>query len=436
MNAFNLNTLRLGDLPVQAARRWGEREALCFEGRRWSFAELAAEVDRCAKGLIAIGVAPGERVGVWMNNRPEWLFLMYGIASIGATIVPLNSRYRLDDMAMVLAQSRCTTLVSLARSGPVDYAGMLAEVLPDLGAGQVGALQLSRFPELRRLVVVGETDLPNAIPWMSMLTYGERVPEAIWTARTDAVRPTDTMAIFYTSGTTGDPKGAVHDHSGLPNTLERARLYGLNEQDVHMSYLPFFYLYGFSEMAMAALFTGSRQVLMEAFDADAVLDLAERERATIFHGFHGHWVDLLKAQEARPRRLAWRLGTYPSGSEASAAISRRVQEAFGPTVSGWGMSETWCFVTCNAPTDSVEQRTATSSYPMNGYELRIIDPERGADLPVEAQGELLVRGYARMKGYFDKPEETVETMDADGWIHTGDVARIRSDGYMVFMGRY
>jgi fatty-acyl-CoA synthase len=187
---------------------------------------------------------------------------------------------------------------------------------------------------------------------------------------------------------------------------------------------------------MASLLTGSRQVLMETFDAEAALDLAEREQATIFHGFHGHWVDLLKAQETRSRRLAWRLGTYPSGSETSATIARRVQTAFGPTVSGWGMSETWCFVTCNRPSDSPEQRTDASGHPMNGYQLRILDPDTGADAATEASGELLVRGYAQMKGYFDKPDETAEVVDADGWIHTGDVARIRSDGHMVFMGRY
>jgi fatty-acyl-CoA synthase len=175
---------------------------------------------------------------------------------------------------------------------------------------------------------------------------------------------------------------------------------------------------------------------MDAFDADRVLDLAERERATVLHGFEAHWLDLLNAHARKPRALSVRLGTLPSGVESTIPIAERVQDVFCPTVSGFGMSEAWAFVTCSHPSHTREQRTHTSGYPMHDYEFRVVDPDTGREQPVNVPGELLLRGYAVMDGYWDKPEATREALDADGWLHTGDMARIRDDGHVVFMGRY
>ncbi len=433
---WDLEALRLGDLPGEGARRWGDREALTFDGRRWTFGEFATEVDRCAKGLIALGIEPGERVAVWMTNLPEWLFLMYGLAKVGAVNVPLNTRYRADDLAYAVAQSRSAMLVALARSGPVDYAAMLGEAMPDLGAGQPGALRLPGFPELRTLVMLGGNDLPNATPWPALLAAGEAVADAALAARAAAVEPDDTMVILYTSGTTGDPKGVVHSHRPIRATCERAQLLEMDGRDTHMHYVPAFHLYGYSEVAMISALSGARQVLTDTFDAGRALDLAEAEGATILHGFDAHWHDLLAAQSARPRSLTLRFSTYPAGTESSSVIASRIRAAFGPTISGWGMSETWSFVTCSRLTDSDEQRANASGAPMPDYELRITDPATGAECPTDVPGELFVRGYSQMQGYYDKPEETAAALDAEGWMHTGDMARFRPDGQLVFMGRY
>ncbi len=433
---WDLQTLRLGDLPDEGARRWGKREAFYFEGRRWSFAEFATEVDRCAKGLIGLGVEPGERVAVWMTNLPEWLFLMYGLAKIGAVIVPLNTRYRTDDVAYAVAQSRSAMLVALARSGPVDYAAMLGQAMPDLAVGEPGALRLAGFPELRTLVMVGECELANATPWAALLAASEAVEDAALAARAAAVTPDDTMVILYTSGTTGDPKGVAHTHAVIRNTYERSHILGMDGNDTHMHYVPLFHLYGYSEVAMMCALSGTRQVLMDVFDAGRALDLAQAEGATIMHGFDAHWHDLLAEQEARPRKLALRFSTYPAGTESSSVIAPRIHAAFGPTISGWGMSETWSFVACSRHTDSDEQTANASGTAMPDYEFRIVDPETGAEHPTDMPGELLVRGYAQMHGYFDKPEETAEVLDAEGWMHTGDMARFRTDGQLVFMGRF
>ena len=416
----------LGGILDEAARRWPEREALTFEGRRWTYAQLDRDADRVAKGLMAIGVAPGERVALWMTNRPEWLFLMFAIARIGACIVPLNTRYRSDDVAYAVTQSRSRTLITLDRSGPVDYQGMLMETMPDS----------ARYPDLSRVIVVGETRIAHGTPWDALLARGAGVSDADVRARAAAVDPDGLMMICYTSGTTDHPKGVMHSHRPIRNIHERTQLFGYTAHDVHMSYLPLFHIYGFSDIAMACVLTGARQVLMDAFDAERALDLASLEGATVLHGFEAHWLDLLNAQARTPRRLAVRIGTLPSGVESTVPIAEQVQDVFCPTLSGFGMSETWAFVTCSHPSHTREQRVHTSGYPMNDYEFRVVDPETGAEQPVGVAGELLVRGYAVMDGYWDKPEATREALDADGWLHSGDMARIRDDGHVVFMGRY
>ena len=426
----------LGSLLDDAAAKWGPREALLYDGQSWTFRDWQAETDRLAKSLIAYGVEPGERVAVWMVNRPEWLFLMFAIAKVGACIVPLNTRYRTDDMAYTLAQSRSSMLISVDRSGPVDYRALLADAMPDIGKGKDGALQLDAFPELRRIVFLGEERLPNTGSWDDMLAAGATVGDAELQARADAVDPDKMLLIGYTSGTTGHPKGVMQGHIVIRNIHERAQILGVTFDDVHLNYLPMFHVYAYSELAVMSALTGAKQILMDAFEADAALDAAERRGVTIMHGFEAHWLDLLTAQEKRPRKLNLRFGTLPSGVVSSIPIAERVQDVFCPTISGYGLTEGWAFITVSNPGDSREQRVNTSGFPMNDYQFRIIDPATGEDQPAGTSGEVLIRGYAVMKGYWDKPEETAAAIDGDGWLHSGDMGVIRPDGHLVFQGRY
>ena len=426
----------MGPLLDEAAAKWGDRVAVSYKGESWTFADWQRETDRLAKGLMAYGVEPGERVAVWMVNRPEWLFIMFAIAKVGACIVPLNTRYRTDDVAYTLAQSRSSLLISVDKSGPVDYRAMLADTMPDIEKGTDGALELGTFPELRRVVFLGDERLPNTTSWDDMLAAGAAISDDDLQARADAVDPNSLLMIGYTSGTTGHPKGVMQGHIVIRNVHERAQLLGMSFEDVHLNYLPMFHLYGYSELAMISVISGAKQVLLDAFDADEALDTAEREGVTIMHGFEAHWLDLLTAQEKRPRSLKLRFGTLPSGVDSTIPIADKVQDVFGPTISGYGMTEAWAFITVTNLGHSREQRVNASGYPMNDYEFRIIDPETGKDQPTGVSGEILIRGYAVMKGYWDKPEETAAAIDADGWLHSGDMGLFREDGHMVFQGRY
>lgn len=413
---------RLGDLPGEAARKWGDREALVFGDRRWTHRDFAVEVDRVAKGLIGLGVEPGEKVGVWMTNRPEWLFLLFAVPKVGGVLVPLNTRYRTDDVAYTVDQSDTTTLVINDRSGPIDYSAMTREALP-------------RWSKLRRLVVVGDDRPDGALGWEELAAAGASVDDAALAARADGVDPAEPVIIIYTSGTTSAPKGAVHNHAFVRNVAERAQMHGVTVEDVHAGYLPLFHAFGFTEVALYTVLTGSKQVLFETFDAEEVLDAAEAEGISMLHGFDTHWGDLVRAQEARPRSLRLRLGTLAAGMESTTPIAYRAQEVLCPTVSGWGMSECWTALVASHVTATPKQRCEASGYPMLDVELRIVNPETGEDQPPATPGEILCRSYTTMLGYYNKPEATAETIDAEGWLHSGDLGRIGPDGHLVFMGR-
>lgn len=427
----------IGLLPADAADRWGEREALVFKDRRWTWIEFSEEVDRAAKALIALGVEPGEKVALWMNNKPEWFFLMYAVAKIGGVLVPLNTRYRREDIRYVVTQSNTGTIISDDQSGPVNYADMLKEVLPDTAAGDPCAQRLEGFPDLRRIVFAGENKLPGTLTWDEALAKASGVTDEVLLARAAAVDPDGLALIGYTSGTTGNPKGVMHSHINIRNAMERGAILGISLTDTEINYLPMFHLYALGEVALICMVSGAKQILMDAFDAHEALRLIEAEKVTIAHGFDTHWKDLLDAQAEAPRDVtSLRLGTLPSGTDATIPIAERVQDTFCPTVSGFGMTEIWAFVSVSFPSETREQRINSSGMPMNGVSYQIGDPETGEPLPAGTPGQLMVKGYTVMQGYYEKPEATADSFTDDGWFLTGDMAKLRDDGRFVFLGRY
>jgi fatty-acyl-CoA synthase len=414
---------RIGDLPAASAAKHGDRTALIFKGQRWTWTQFAQEVDRIAKGLMAIGVQPGDHVSIWLMNSPECLFLLYAIPRIGAVTIPLNTRYRTDDVKYALKQSDTRFLVVAEKSGPVNYREMVEQVLP-------------RLPLLKSCVMLGECVLSQCLRWEDMLAEGRGISDARLLERAAAVDPDSVTLIIYTSGTTSAPKGAMHSHILLRLVAERAVLLGLSHQDVHLSYLPFFHAYGYAENVITTALTGGCQVLTETFRADEVLDLAEEHNATITHGFDTHYGDLIRAQIARPRKLSLRLGTFCAGQINTTPIARRAQEVLCPTVSGWGLSEAWSFPCMSHPQHTVEQRCEASGYPMLDVEIKIVDPVTNLQVRTGVEGEIWVKTYSRMKGYYKEPVLTAQTIDTEGWLHTGDMGYMRPDGHLVFLGRY
>lgn len=424
--------ITMGALPERAARRWGAREALSFKGRRWTFAEVAAGVDRVARGLIALGVEPGDKVALWMLNRPEWIEIAFAVMKIGAVLVPINTRLRTDDVAYILDQSDSTTLILAERSGPVDYLGMVRELQP-VGAAP-GA---NRLPKLRRLVLLGDDRRPETVAWADLLERASGVDARALARRAATVDPEDLAFLMYTSGTTGFPKGVMHGHRMIRNVTDRGFRLAITERDAMMMYLPLFHLFAFSEGMLTSMVSGARLILTETFDPAESLELIARERATMLHGFDLHFKELCEAHERQPRDVSSvRTGILAAGMSSSVPIARRARKLFGPLISGYGMSEFGVGVAIGALDSTEEQSCEASGYPAPGYEIRVVDPATGRDQPMGTPGEILVRGYTLMRGYYNKPEATAAAIDKDGFMHTGDMGVFRADGHLRFMGRY
>ncbi len=405
---------RFGDLADDIAARLPDREGLVFGVSRYTFREIATRIDEAARRLIAAGVGHGEHVALWLNNSDDWIFISFAVQKIGAVLVPINTRFRSRDLSYVLAQSDSVFLITHDRSGPVDYAGMVREAVALPAAGDT--VRDPCFPLLRRVILLGQSPQPGTVDWASLAEPAAHVSADHLANRARAVDPTATAFIMYTSGTTGFPKGVVRTHELIRNVEERAALMAITADDTILNYLPLFHAFGLSEGAWMSLVTGARQIVTRGFDPEESLDLIEKERATIVHGFEAHMKGLAEAQEAKPRDVSsLRTGIFAAGMLSATPVVRRGMRALAPlkNLSGFGMTETWIGVGLSSLDDDETHRSEASGWPGRSYELRIVDDGSGEVLGPGVAGELQVRGWAVMTEYYNKPAETAAAFTAD-----------------------
>lgn len=418
----------IGDLPSRAARHWGSREALVFETERTSFAELDRSVDQVARGLIALGIQPGDKVALWYPNRPAWLHAFFAITKIGAIAVLLNTRFRVDDVAYVLRASDARALLIVDRVGPVDFSSMTREVVAN--PSDAGPLQLE--------IVIVDGDPPDSgmMSWREVLSSGDGVSSEELADRARSVSPSDPAMMLFTSGSTGSPKGVVHCHNPIENVVHEVERMRVSESDTVLMYLPLFHTLGLYEGALTQIVAGTRMVLQERFDADEALRLIERERCTLIHGFDTHFKDLLESPELTRRDTSsLRTGILAAGMPSTEPIARATQHRLMKTVSGWGMTEVGCGALLGSPSDDEEARCLGSGHPLPGYEMRIVDTDTGDIREDDGTGELQVRSHQMFMGYHGAPDATAASFTADGWFRTGDLACWRGDGSIRFLGR-
>jgi fatty-acyl-CoA synthase len=427
---------RFGDLADAIAARLPDAEGLVFEEARYTFRQVAQRIDDAARHLIAAGVGHGDHVALWLNNCDAWIFVAFAVHKIGAVLVPINTRFRARDMAYVLRQSDARFLVIEERSGPIDYLAMVREAvsLPQTGH----EVRDAGFPQLRRVIMLDAQAHAGTVAWPALTKAAAAVSDGALAACAANVDPDAPTFIMYTSGTTGFPKGAMHSHKLIRNVEERAFRMAITRNDVILNYLPLFHAFGYSEGALVSLITGAKQVITRTFEPEACVDLIERERVTLAHGFEVHMKGLTEAQEARRRDVSsLRTGVFAAGMHSATPVVRRGARVLAPlkNLSGYGMTEIWIGAGLCALDDDEQHRCETSGYPGIGYEVRIVDPVTGAACPVGRPGEIQVKGYSLMLGYYNKPEETAASYTADGWFRTGDSGVWLEDGYFRLLGR-
>ena len=427
----------IGNLVNDASDRFNTREAIVFNNKRWTFKEFQEDVARSAKALISIGIKRGEKITLWMPNCPEWLHIFFAAAQIGAVLVPINTRLRTSDLQYVLKQSDTTTLITIDHSGPVNYLHMVTEIYPEVLKTLPEDLFSVSFPELKRIIILGQEQTLGTLDWQDLISQSDSVSDLELRERQKSVIPDDTVLLMYTSGTTGFPKGVMHNHNILRVTTDSINRMGMTANDVVLMYLPLFHAFGLYEGALMFIQAGSKMILTETFEPGEALALIEQERATMLHGFDTHFYDLTNHPNCtKTDRSSLRTGLFASGMASSVPVAEKAQTLLCPTITGWGMTECGVGVGMSFLDSPFEDRCAGSGYPLPGYQFKIIDPETDLPVPPNTQGELCVRGYAIMEGYYKKPKETAEAVDPDGWLHTGDVATLRDDGYLRFLGRY
>ncbi|GAA1347627.1 AMP-binding protein [Saccharothrix algeriensis] len=398
----------------RAVAAHGDREALveCATGRRWTYRELAAEVDSVAAGLRASGVRVGDRVGIWAPNRAEWFVVQYATARIGAILVNINPAYRVHELEYVLNQSGVRTLIAASSFRTSDYAAMIAEVRPRCAAlRQVVLLDTPQWTELH------SDDLP---PW----------PE---------LSADDPINIQYTSGTTGFPKGATLSHHNiLNNGFFVGELCGYTSEDRICVPVPFYHCFGMVMGNLAATSHGACVVIpAPAFDPVATLEAVARERCTSLYGVPTMFI----AELADPGFASYDLSSLRTGimagSPCPVEVMKQVVERMGMREVSicYGMTETSPVSTQTRRDDSLDRRVSTVGRVGPHLEVKVVDPENGRTVPRGTPGELCTRGYSVMLGYWEQPDRTAEVVDAARWMHTGDLAVMDDDGYVMITGR-
>jgi fatty-acyl-CoA synthase/long-chain acyl-CoA synthetase len=434
----------LADLLVRGARLVPDRDAIVFPEHRLTYAELLRRSALVARGLLGLGVRPGDKVGLLASNGPEYVEAFFGVCLAGAVVVPLNARHKAAELGYIAANSKMVAILTTADpTAYVDFAEILDEALPSLaGAPQSRPLALAEAPDLESVVLLNEgTERAGFMTRAELDSLAADVDtETVETIRR-RVRLRDIAAILYTSGTTAHPKGCMLSHEAMTRgATERARsrfgngMLGNDAHDVTYGAGPLFHIGTLAPYigSMAGLGTFLSDIY---FEPGRALDLMEAEGVTVaIPWFPAIVQGLLNHPDFAPERLRTLRSMVVILPES---LMLKLMEMLPECelIQGCGMTETAGIYAVCAPDDSLEIRARAQGRPSPGVELRIADPETGNDLPPGESGEILVRGYCVMEGYFDDPEKTAETLDADGWLHTGDLYIQLPEGSVLFNGR-
>ncbi len=401
-------------------RAFGDREALVdwSAGRRWTYAELAADVDALALGLLELGVAKGERVGIWAPNCAEWTLTQYAAARIGAILVNINPAYRTRELEFVLNQSATRVLVAAEKVKTSDYAGMIAEVRP-------------RCPALTDVVLIGSPQ------WQARLETGRGLDRgALDRIELDTDDP---INIQYTSGTTGFPKGATLSHHNiLNNGFFVGELCHYTEADKICIPVPFYHCFGMVMGNLAATSHGACMVIpAPTFDPVATLQAVQAERCTSLYGVPTMFIAELSTPDFDDYDLSSLRTGIMAGSPCPVEVMTQVIERMSMTEVSicYGMTETSPVSTQTRADDSLDRRVSTVGRVGPHLEVKVIAPETGRTVPRGTPGELCTRGYSVMLGYWEQPDKTADAVDAAHWMHTGDLAVMDDDGYLAITGR-
>jgi fatty-acyl-CoA synthase len=430
----------LGRALEAAQERWPDREAIvaCESGVRLSYAQLNSAADEFGAGLLALGLKPGERIGIWSPNCAEWIITQYAAAKAGLILVNINPAYRKHELEFVLNKVGCAALVSAAQFKSSDYLGMIRELAPELANCEPGALSARKLPMLKSVISIDATQFDGLVPFSTVASRAQETDREALRQIGARLRPHDPVNIQFTSGTTGSPKGATLSHHNVINNsffVGEAIRTGVGDRICIP--VPLYHCFGMCMGNLNCLTHGATAVYPSpGFDPLATLLSVQQEHCTALYGVPTMFIAMLDHPRFKEMDLSSLRGGIMAGSPCPIAIMQRVvDEMHMPEVTiAYGMTETSPVSFQSSVDDSLEMRVSTVGRIQPHLEVKLVDAQ-GAIVARGNSGELCTRGYSVMQGYWGDPARTAEVLDTEGWMHTGDLATLDARGYCNIVGR-
>ena len=437
---MSLINLTVGELLEEQVNLYPEQEAVIYPELelRKTYKEFNEMVDDTAKALMKLGVQKGEHIAIWADNQPEWITTQFAVGKMGAVLVTVNTNYQATELGYLLKQSEATTLIMAESYKGTSYVDIIKQVCPELEYAKKGNLVSEALPYLKNIIIISDDQNAYSYTWQEIIEQGKAVSSAALEERKQTLDPDDVTNMQYTSGTTGFPKGVMLTHHNIVNNGNQiADCMKLTNNDRLCIPVPFFHCFGCVLGILVAVSKGATMVLLEQFDAEKVLQAVSEEKCTALHGVPTMFIAELNYPNFDKYDLSHLRTGIMAGSTCPMEVMTNVMNKMGATeiTIAYGQTESSPVITQTRTDDPIELKVGTVGKPHPNVEVKIIIPGTNQEQKQGYPGELCTRGYHVMKGYYNNEEATNNAIDAEGWLHTGDLAIMHENGYLEITGR-